>query len=83
MNWNQHLTVCTEVIANIPDDDTGARVIGVHNGLIIALLKEPRGGDWHKITKITPFDIKKGLRGEHWNIIGVKIRHLVRKGVLI
>lgn len=83
MNWNQHLTVCADVINNLPDDDKGSRVVGVYEGVIVALLAEPTGGNWHKITKVSRFDIQKGLPGEHWNLIGSRIRHLVRKEVLI
>ena len=83
MDWNYFLTCAQKLIEHADPEHIGSRILGSLDGVIVLLSEEPKDANWHKITKISHFDIMKGLSSEHWNIVSAKIRHLVRKGVLI
>jgi len=82
-NYNDHLDAVTATIGGIGNEGKHTMDIGVIDGVIMSKFPDKKQPGFVTIHKLSTHEQKKGLDLITWTRIEVKIRHLMRKGILL
>lgn len=82
MDIQHHLDAVEALVATADKEKDSPRTLGVLDGKIVIHHEKELPWKFHKITKLSPLDLRDGLSSYLWGYVTAKIKVFIEKGYL-